>query len=461
MADAAPVSARRAVLRFFLSTVLGLGFFAVPVPWGGRWTVLFDVVVKALTRAAPMAVELYCLVLIVLGAVLTHVALFGRERDGLPGWVRVFDASPGFAVLRLCGVPLALMLVLHIGPEAVLAPAVGGLLWGTLVVAVGVIVPVGAVALNLLAGYGALEFVGRLMRPVMRPVYRLPGLAALDNLTSWLGSYSVGLYLTRRLYDQGRYTRREAFIIATGFSTVSMGFVAVVAGTLGLLPVFPLIFAAYFLCIYLVAAIQVRLWPTTRIPDTYRVETPDPEPAAAEPGDPDLGLWREAWHLARARAVAAPPAHRLAFTGFLDGLRLAATILGTILAVGTVALLLATHTPLFHVLGRPLEPVLSVLGLPDAARLAPATLAGIAEMYLPALLVKGAAVEARFFIAVLSVSQLIFFSSVAPMMMDLLRDVPIRARHLIFLFFVRTAILIPLLAGLTAALSALGVFEGL
>jgi nucleoside recognition membrane protein YjiH len=400
-----------------------------------------------------------------------------------------FFASPGFAVLRLCGVPLAVMLYLDLGPAAVRAPAVGGLLWNTLVVSVGVIIPVGAVALSLLVSYGGLEFVGALMRPVMRPLYRLPGRAALDNLTSWLGSYSVGLYLTRRLYDQGRYSRREAFIIATGFSTVSVGFVAVVAGTLQLLPLFPLIFGSYFASVYLVAAIQVRLWPTTAIARTYKqtykqpAAAPTAHGAATAPGavasaDADLpnepdeedepddqaarpGRLRQAWALARARAATAPPPHRVAASGFADGLRLAATLLGTILAVGTVALLLATHTPLFALLAKPLEPLLSQLGLPDADRIAPACVAGVAEMYLPALLAQGAAIEARFFVAVLSVSQLVFFSSVAPMMLDLFSDVPIRARHLLFLFALRTALLIPLLAALTALLSILGVFDGL
>ena len=67
--------------------------------------------------------------------------------------------------------------------------------------------------------------------------------------------------------DQGRYTRREAFIIATCFSTVSIGFVGVVASTLDLLSLFPVVFGTYFVVTYLVAVLQVRCWPTTSILD--------------------------------------------------------------------------------------------------------------------------------------------------------------------------------------------------
>jgi nucleoside recognition membrane protein YjiH len=80
------------------------------------------------------------------------------------------------------------------------------------------------------------------------------------------------------------------------------------------------------------------------------------------------------------------------------------------------------------------------------------------RMYIPALLVQEATLPSRFFIATLSISQLIFFSAVAPMMIDMFRDVPVRAPELIALFLMRTAVLIPLLAVVTALLQWAGVF---
>jgi nucleoside recognition membrane protein YjiH len=75
--------------------------------------------------------------------------------------------------------------------------------------------------------------------------------------------------------------------------------------------------------------------------------------------------------------------------------------------------------------------------------------------------VKEASPAGRFFICELSISQLIFFSSVGPMMLDMFRDVPIRVRDLLAVFALRTALLVPLLAGVTAALQAAGVFDGM
>jgi len=417
-----------ATAHLLLSAVLGIGFFAVPIPWNGSWTVLFDVAVKAVTKGFPTLVGVYCLGLIA----------FGAARWKSDEWK--------LGILRAIGLGLAIAFFFEIGPAWLTEKRVGGLMWGVLVFSVGVIIPVGAAALNVMVSYGLIELVGTWMRPIMRPLFRLPGRAAIDDLMSWLGSYSVGLYVTRKLTDDGRYTRRESYIIVTCFSTVSIGFVGVVASTLNLLPIFPVVFGTYFVVVYVLAAILCRTWPVTSIPDTY-LGAPDPE---SESGT--------GWSLAMERARTAPSIHIVAGEGLKDGVLLASSILGTILAVGTAALLIAYNTPVFEVLGAPLVPVLAAMGFDDAAVLAPAVLAGITEMYIPAILAKDAAVEGRFFICVLSISQLIFFSSVAPMMLDMFRDLPVKFAHLVAIFLIRTALLIPMIAAITWVLGWSGVF---
>nr|WP_232833757.1 hypothetical protein [Saliphagus sp. LR7] len=142
--------------------------------------------------------------------------------------------------------------------------------------------------------------------------------------------------------------------------------------------------------------------------------------------------------------------------GFIDGLKLAVLILGTILSIGLAAVVIAEFTPTFEIIAQPLVPVIELLGIPDADVVAPATIIGITEMFIPALLVAEAAPMARFFIAVLSISQLIFFSAVGPMMMDMFSDIPIRFRDLVVLFVLRTIILVPVIALMTHVVAAAG-----
>ena len=444
----------RARLRFLATFVFGWAFFLVPFPFQGRYTVAFDLCVSWIRKSAPATAEVYTLLLVLAGAVLTLLAGRSTAKQA-ENWLRDFRSNGGITALRLVGVLLAFAFWLDWIPGAWQAARIDGLIWRTLAVSVAVIIPLGAMVVQLFVAYGGMEFLGTLAEPIMRPLFKLPGRAALDALTSWVGSYSVGLYITRSVYRQGRYSKQHVAILATCFSTVSMGFVGVVAGTLNLLHLFPLILLSYFIAVALLAAILVRIPPLSRYPQ----ETVDGQPFAGETERDHRGLWRRAWEAGIQQAQTGPPLYLSVPKAFVDGLALAASILGTIVAVGTLALLLAKFTPVFDWLGRPLQPVLSWFGVPAAAQVAPAVLVEITEMYIPALLVVDAPAGARFFIAVMSVSQLIFFSSLAPMIIDMFRDIPIRVRDLVTLFLLRTAILLPLLALLMHGLIALGMLS--
>lgn len=434
---------RAASLKFVVTLLAGTAFFLVPVSFQGKMTVPFDIVITSIRREFPQFASLYTLVLVAAGCLLSLLAHRRGSRFAQLESIREFETSAPILVLRCLGLALAAGFLLNLVPEALQRENIGSLMWNTLAVSVALIIPIGAMVVQLFIVYGGMEFLGVLAQPVMQPLFRLPGRAALDALTSWAGSYSVGLYITKSVYQQGDYTRQHVFILATCFSTVSMGFVGVVAATLNLLHRFPLILGLYLLSVVVLAAILVRLPPIRNVAQTYC----DGTPAAREDEMGYCGsLWHRAWQAGLARAQAAPPVLLALKNGFLDGLRLAAGILGTILAVGTFALILAKFTPIFTYLGRPLAPLLEWLRVPDAAQVAPAVVIEITEMYLPALLVTGASEAARLFIAVLSVSQLIFFSSLGPMIIDMFRDIPIRPGHLLLLFLLRTVMLLPFLA---------------
>ena len=442
------------ILKFVVAFAIGAVFFLVPVPWQGEVTVPFDIVVSTITATFPDAVGLYALAVIVAGGALTTAAeLDARGVLSLDIDLSYFESSTAFWALRVLGALLAPVMFLRLGPAWLYTSSTGEFMWGTLIYSVGVIIPIGAVFITVFVELGGLEFVGTLARPVLNPLFKLPGRAALDSLASWVGSYSVGLYVTRNVFDRGGYDKREVFIISTCFSTVSIGFVGVVAATLDMLALFPVIFVAYFVCVVVCAVILVRIPPISRVPKEYIAE-PDPEV-------PFVGSTRDYLRFALSEAVGKARDGETftgaAWRGFVDGLKLTSLILGTILTVGLAAVLLSAYTPTFELLGAPLVPVIELLGLPDAETVAPATIVGITEMYVPVLLVEETARMARFFVAVLAVSQLIFFSSVGPMTMDMFSDVPVRFRDLVLLFVMRTVILVPLVAGMTHLLNALGV----
>jgi nucleoside recognition membrane protein YjiH len=54
----------------------------------------------------------------------------------------------------------------------------------------------------------------------LMPIFKTPGKSAVDAVASFVGSYSLGLLITNRVYKQGMYNKREATINNRGFSFV-------------------------------------------------------------------------------------------------------------------------------------------------------------------------------------------------------------------------------------------------
>ena len=182
-----------------------------------------------------------------------------------------------FTILNLVGMAVAFLMVINKLPWVLGDSDLVPFLWNSIAVPVGLIVPIGGAFLALLISYGLLEFVGVFMQPIMKPVWKTPGRSAIDAVASFVGSYSLGILITDRVYQQGGYTAREAAVIATGFSTVSAAFMVIVAKTLGLMDIWGLYFTITLIVTFIVA-ITVRIPPLRSIPDDYfENATPDPE----------------------------------------------------------------------------------------------------------------------------------------------------------------------------------------
>ena len=221
-----PARTNRAdVLRFVLYSAIGIFMFFVPVTIGGKSTIPLDHIVTWLRENVGAAVPYYALAVILAGTVFPFVT----------GSWRASPVKMVFAFLNILGLVVGCALVFGVGPDWLMAKDMGPFLFNSLVIPVGLIVPIGAVFLALLIGYGLMEFIGVFLQPVMRPVWRTPGRSAIDAVASFVGSYSLALLLTDRVYREGRYTAREAAIIATGFSTVSASFMVIVAKALDLM----------------------------------------------------------------------------------------------------------------------------------------------------------------------------------------------------------------------------------
>lgn len=428
-------STKGSALKLIGYSAIGILCFFVPVTIAGKSTILLDHAASAVsTHLRPFAIAFVCL-LIAYGA----LAPFIRG-----GWNRNLTEMI-FSVLRVLGLIVTAMYLLRLGPAFLFQPDILPFLFDKLVLSVGLIVPIGAIALAFLVGFGLLEMTGVLVQPVMRPLWRTPGWSAIDAVASFVGSYSLALLITDRVYKEGKYTVREAAIIATGFSTVSATFMIIVAKTLGLMGSWNLYFWSTLVITFIVSAIMARLWPISA--KDHPADRDEPLPAGR-------GRFSVAIEQGLQTAARAEPLLVVLRKTLIDGLRMASLILPSIMAVGLLGLLASKYTPIFDFVGLALYPFTWVSGLAEPMLAAKSMSTGLAEMFLPALLLKDADLVMRYTAAVVSVSQVLFLSASIPCV--LATSIPLSMRDLLVIWYIRTGLSILLAAPFAMIVVSLG-----
>jgi len=430
-------------LLFVLPSLLGVLIFLTPVPWNGNLTIVIGIVtgwVKAMMGDHGVHIVVG---LTVITSILTVLGTTGRL-----GWINrhsglkeLFDVPYTWLALRLVGTAFGLVYLFQFGPELLKSEAIGGAIFEGIGVNALSIYIGACLLLPLLTDFGFMEFAGTLARPVFRKVFRLPGRSAIDAVTSFVGSSSIGLLITIGQYDHRNYTAREASVIATNFSIVSIPFSLVVATVAGIEELFISWYGVVVLACLVAAFITPRLPPLSRKADTYV----DGEQKTATHDIPDSdSLLSEAWGKALERAETAPGIREFLMTGLTNLMFFAFSVITAAMALATFAALLTFHTPIFTWLSYPFIALLELAQLPDAATAAPGIFSGFVDQYMPAITAAGIDSDVTSFVlAGLSVCQLIFMSELGVIILR--SSLPISFAELAAIFLLRTVIVLPVL----------------
>lgn len=409
--------------RFFLYSAIGVICFFVPVTLFDSNSILLDHFVTFVTNVAGESIKYYTLLVIILGAVYPFIT---KE------WKKGFVAM-AITLFKVLGVGVGFMIVFEFGPAFVLREDIGPFLYNSLAINLSILIPAGGAVLGLLVGYGLLVFIGVVMEPVMRPLFKTPGRSAIDAVASFVGSYSIGLLITNRVYKDGLYSRKEAMIIATGFSTVSATFMIVIGRTLGLMDHWNLFFWTTLIVTFAVTALSVRIPPLRNEADYYY----NGEDHSVKE-DFEGSRFKYAWYKAKQQSFESETLVKNIIRNLSDAFKMMMTVVPTILSIGLLGLFIVEYTEIIYWVSFIFYPILYIFPLPDAPLLAEAVTVSIIEMFLPSLLVVDADIEIRFITAVISVSCIIFFSALVPCI--LATDINMKIWKMVAVWFVRAVL---------------------
>lgn len=428
--------------RFILPSLFGIFLFMVPLTIDGKITIPVAFIAKQLEGlligVLPMTMTLLLLIVAVLTAWMT---LLKPPFMANHAFMRsLFEVHLAWLVVRVVGFLFAAMTLLEVGPSWIWSEDTGGLLLFELIPLLFSIFLFAGLFLPLLLNFGLLELFGVMLNKIMRPIFTLPGRSSIDCLASWMGDGTIGVLLTNKQYEQGYYTKREAAVIGTTFSVVSITFSIVILSYLNLEHLFVPYYFTIVLAGFVAAVICPRIPPLSRKPNTYLV----PNKQVEEERTDGQSLFQLGLKKAVQRASSNNGFGRTVTDGMKNVFDMWFGVIPVVMALGTIALITAEHTPVFEIVGAPFVPLLSIMQVPEAAQAAQTMVVGFADMFLPAVIGSGIESEfTRFVIACVSVTQLIYMSEVGGLL--LASKLPVSFLDLVIIFLERTLITLPII----------------
>ena len=431
-------------LKFIIPSIVGILLFIIPIKHEGDVTIPIAILSGMLVDFLGEYLVYIITGTLVISAILSLIATLFKPKFIINNKLlnSLFSTTHLWLASRVVGGIFGILAAFQIGPEMIISLDTGSFVLHDLLTVLFSIFLFAGLFLPLLLNFGLLEFFGALLTKVMRPLFKLPGRSSIDCITSWLGDGTLGIMLTNKQYEDGFYTEREAATISTTFSAVSITFSLIVINTVGLGNMFvPFYLTVTFAGIF-AAIIVPRIYPLSKKKDTYyNGETKKLDESIPE------GYTALSWGYEQAIIKARKNSSISEF--FIEGaknvLEMWFGVLPVVMCMATIALIIATYTPVFKILGLPFVPILYLLQVPEALQASQTLVVGFADMLLPSVVASTTITSemTRFIVAAVSVTQLIYMSEVGGVLLG--SKIPVNIKELIIIFIERTLITLPVI----------------
>lgn len=435
---------KKSLLNFLIPSIIGIIIFMIPVKFDDEWTIIVKIFADFIAKTIGDYLPALCTIIITISFMMSVLASFNvkfiKENKLLD---QTFSVTPVWLVLRILGFIVVWMVVLknklNLGPffDMIVADESATFILNDLLTSLVIIFVIASMLLPLLLDFGLLEFIGAIFTKIMRPVFLIPGRAAVDCITSWIGDGTLGVMLTSNQYESGYYSAKEAAIISTNFSAVSITFSLIVLSQVDMVDYF----GVYYLLVCLVgivcAIIVPRIPPLSLKKDDYVVDSNHDNKDIAENYSSSVQYGLD---LAIKRAESHKGIGEFLKNGIENAFGMWFSVMPIVMIIGTASLVLANNTQVFEILGKPFLPLLNFLKVPESLAASKTMIVGFSDMFTPSIIAASTIQSqmTKFIVATISVTQLIYLSEVGGLI--LASSIPVNLFELFAIFIERTII---------------------
>ena len=431
------------LMKFLIPSLIGVLLFLVPFPIGGEPTLIINLIINTTKDILGTALIPIVIIILFITAICSLIGHFKPSCfKGM--WANFFNAKLSDCIIRVVAAIISVAIYFKIGPEFIWSSATGGMMMSDVVANLVPFFFWCGIAMPLLTEFGMMEFIGNLMRPVMRPLYKVPGRSAVNAAVAWVGSGTMGIILTDQEYRAGYYTKKESVIISTGFAIPSIAIVSLLCSFLDLSNIFPQIYVVSIMIGLIAQFILVRIPPIKGKSNDY---CPTAEKRDVSEKTPE-GYSTFTYAVKCAADRASLPHGNLLYNGLKVALDVWFTLLPIVLGLGTAATIICEYTPVMKYLSMPLAWLMQLLGIAESTIAAQSILLGFIDVFLP--FIAGASITSvatKFIVAVVCILQIIFISETGPLLMKV--DFDLSFWDILIIFLMRTVVVLLLVLPFT------------
>ena len=289
--------------------------------------------------------------------------------------------------------------------------------------------------LPLLSDYGLSELLEVYLRPVMKPLLKVPGSAVVSLLTCMFVSVTVAVVMVADQFKKAVYNRKEAVIIISCMTIPSMPFAMLALSNVGLIDRFGTFYLYLGMVCLLVSVITVRFFPVRRIKETYESENGEISAEMIPSGEPK---WKRALDGASKKALAA----RYHPIDNVIGITLnMISFIPSILAWGTIMKVILANTNIINILLYPYAMWLKLFGIAEGFEISPVLILNMIDVVLSTvLLAELNNAETVLKILCMMMGQMVYM---APLLIALACEGLTNMKEQMGIWFVRIVLLVP------------------
>lgn len=410
------------ILKTLLYSTIGILIFFVPFSINNEKHVLINHLYKFIKDNLSSFTNIYLIVITIAGSIVPFINKEYKENK-----IKKF-----YYILRTFSICIAVMAVYNLGPDFLYKEDIIPYIY-EIIIKASILIPITSIFLVFLTDYGLLEFIAVYTKNIMKLLFNTNGKSIVNMVLFMFSGYYSGFLMTNKLYKQGKYTQKEACIVATGFCLMPISYIITLSDELKLNDYLNTYIIASILITLGVTLITSRIWPLNTKKSVYTKDKKIKEKGARK-----KKLKYAVKEAVKTSSKSQSLIKNIA-SSLEDSLVISMNFIPNVIMFIFIGYLIFKYTFLLDIIALIFYPINLILKIPDYILVSKGSLLSIIDVFLiPSEVSASTSIFTRSIIGVVSISSVISFSNIIPLIFC--SDISINLKELIIIWIQRVLI---------------------